>query len=118
MSSELRISVDADPAKEVTRALFDGLFHANVERTGDGKIDQLCVVARDCDGVLVGGIYGEIYWGWLNILVLWVTPNLRRQGLGARLLSRAEIEAVAREVFAVHLPIVVSLQNSHQAAAS
>ena len=69
MSSVVHISTEIDPAKEVTRTLFDGLFRANVERTGDGKTEKLCVVAQDAANALVGGIYGEIYWSWLNVLV-------------------------------------------------
>jgi GNAT superfamily N-acetyltransferase len=103
MSSDLCISVEADPSKEVTRTLFDGLLHANVERTGDGKTERLCVVARDAEGALVGGIFGEVYWGWLNVVVLWVAPTLRRHGLGTRLLSRAEFEAVAKGCHGVYL---------------
>ena len=103
MSSDLHISVEADPSKEIARRLFDALFHANAERTGDGKTERVCVVARDADGTLVGGIVGEVYWGWLNVLVLWVAPMLRRQGLGSRLLSRAEAEAVAKGCHGVYL---------------
>jgi len=92
----LSITVEDEPATDVKRALFDGLFRANVERTGDGKIEQLCVIARDPGNSLAGGIYGELYWGWLNILALWVRPDLRRQGLGSQLLSRAEAAALAK----------------------
>ena len=103
MSNDLSISVEPDASKEVTRTLFDGLMQANVERTRDGKTERLCVVARDAEGTLVGGVFGEIYWGWLNIVVLWVAPTLRRQGLGTRLLSRAELEAVAKGCHGVYL---------------
>jgi GNAT superfamily N-acetyltransferase len=96
LSNVLSIAVEVEPATDVTRTLFDGLSQANVERTGDGKIERLCVVARDSGCTLMGGIYGEIYWGWLNILALWVTPELRRRGLGTQLLSRAEAEALAK----------------------
>ncbi len=94
--SALSIAVEVEPATDVKRALFDGLFQSNVERTGDGRIEHLCVVARDTDDALMGGIYGEIYWGWLNILAIWVTPKLRRRGLGTQLLARAEGEASAK----------------------
>jgi GNAT superfamily N-acetyltransferase len=95
MSNVANITVEFEPTADITRTLFDGLFHSNVERTGDGKIERLCVIARDADCSLIGGIYGEIYWGWLHVLALWVTPKLRRQRLGTHLLSRAEAEALA-----------------------
>jgi GNAT superfamily N-acetyltransferase len=93
MSDTLRIAVEVKPGADVTRTIFDGLLQSNAERTGDGKITRLCVTARDLGSTLVGGIYGEIYWGWLNILALWVTPQMRHQGIGTKLLSHAEVEA-------------------------
>ncbi len=99
----LNIAVEAEPAADVKRALFDGLFQSNTERTGDAKIQHFCVVARDSGSALIGGIYGEIYWGWLNISALWVTPNVRRRDLGTRLLSRAEAEAVVKGCHGVYL---------------
>ena len=99
----LSVTVECEPAPEVMRAIFDGLSRANVERTGDGKIEHLCVIARDSSNSLAGGIYGELYWGWLNILALWVSPGLRRRGLGGQLLSRAEAEALAKGCRGVYL---------------
>ena len=61
------------------------------------------MIARDSSNSLAGGIYGELYWGWLNILALWVSPDLRRQGLGSQLLSRAEAEALSRGCRGVYL---------------
>jgi len=39
---------------------------------------------------IVGGIYGEIYWGWLEIEFLYLPDSLRAQGLGSQLLHRIE----------------------------
>lgn len=103
MLNVLSIAVEAEPTAELTRTIFDGLLHSNVERTGDGKIQRLCVVARDASSSLVGGIYGEIYWGWLHVLALWVAPPSRRQRLGTQLLFRAEGEAFARGCRGAHL---------------
>jgi len=103
LPNALSIAVEAEPATEVTRLLFDRLSQANVERTGDGRIVRLCVTARDSGTALMGGVYGEIYWGWLNILALWVSPQLRRRGLGTQLLSRAEVEALAKGCRGVYL---------------
>ena len=96
ISDTLNIAVEVEPGADVTRTIFDGLFKSNTERTGDGKVTRLCVTARDSGSTLVGGIYGEMYWGWLNILAVWVTPQMRRQGIGTQLLSRAEAEGSAK----------------------
>src|SRR5438270_12451752 len=91
--SELNIANEPERSAEVSRTIFDGLFRSNVERTGDGKLERVCIVARDRNRTIVAGIYGEVYWGWLNILALWVAPEFRRKGLGSDLLARAEAEA-------------------------
>lgn len=101
--SNVSVTVEEEPTAELTRAIFDGLFHSNVERTGDGKIERLCVTARDAGSSLIGGVYGEIYWGWLHVLALWVAPPLRRQRLGTQLLARAEGEAFAKGCHGAHL---------------
>lgn len=100
---EVQLTSESNPSKELTRAIFDELFRANAQRTGDGTIDSLSVVARAADGTLVGGVFGEIYWGWLNVTALWVAPSRRRQGLGTRLLALAEEEALAKGCHGVYL---------------
>jgi ribosomal protein S18 acetylase RimI-like enzyme len=69
----------------------------------NGKIERLCVAARDAGSSLVGGLYGEMYWGWLHVLALWVAPPMRRQRLGTRLLARAEGEAFAKGCHGAYL---------------
>jgi ribosomal protein S18 acetylase RimI-like enzyme len=94
--SDFAISVETDRSKELSRFLFDTLNRSNVERTSDGTSESVCVVARDNTNALVGGVYGEVYWGWFHVLVLWVAPSLRCRGVGAHLLARAETEAHAK----------------------
>lgn len=48
------------------------------------------------DGNVLGGLAGEVIYGWLSIQALYVPAPLRRQGIGARLLGRAEAEARER----------------------
>jgi len=43
----------------------------------------------------VGGIIGATYWDWFYLDLLWVKEDLRRQGYGKQLLSKAE--DIARE---------------------
>jgi GNAT superfamily N-acetyltransferase len=47
--------------------------------------------------------YGEIHWGWLNILTFWVTPHPPRHGLGTQLLARAKGEASAKGCHGTYL---------------
>ena len=52
-------------------------------------------VVRDAAGELIGGLAGEIRYGWLHIRLMWVNPERRGAGAGRALLGRAE--QVARE---------------------
>jgi GNAT superfamily N-acetyltransferase len=54
----------------------------------------LCLAMREANGALRGGLYGATMWDWLMIDGLWVAPELRGRGLGARLLSTAEAIAI------------------------
>ncbi len=56
----------------------------------------LHMALRDDAGTVVGGVYGATMWRWLMVDGLWVSPTLREQGLGRRLLLAAEAEAMAR----------------------
>ena len=48
------------------------------------------IVLRNAEGDVLGGITGNTLWDWLQIGVLWLTEELRGQGLGHQLLERAE----------------------------
>jgi GNAT superfamily N-acetyltransferase len=47
-------------------------------------------------GGWAGGIYAEIYWGWIEIVTLFVPAPLRGRGTGSSLLRQAEQAARAR----------------------
>ena len=66
-------------------------YHAEKRRTA---VRPVHVMVFD-DEQIVGGIYGETYWGWLEVEFLYLPDNLRAQGLGSQLLHR--IEQLARQ---------------------
>jgi N-acylglucosamine-6-phosphate 2-epimerase len=53
--------------------------------------------------VVLGGLAGETYWGWLYIDKLWLDESLRGRGLARELMQRAEIEAIQRGCRAAYL---------------
>lgn len=69
----------------------------NLPDDGD---EPLQVYALDDDGMLVGGLTGKTWCGWLHIELMWVANQQRGTGLGSRLLRRAE--TIARERGATH----------------
>jgi GNAT superfamily N-acetyltransferase len=68
----------------------------NVATTGyhDGRL--LCIAVREDGGDLRAGLFGWTWGGCGYIDLLWVRSDLRRSGLGARLLAAAEEEIARR----------------------
>lgn len=56
----------------------------------------LAVLIKDRDDKTLGGLWGRTGFGWLFVELLFVPEGLRGQGLGAGLLSAAEVAARAR----------------------
>jgi GNAT superfamily N-acetyltransferase len=92
---ETEILFEPDPgevADEIEARLLASL-RSNVPPNDSAPF---ALIARDGDGALLGGLVGSTSYGWLLIKVLWVAEHLRGQGLGARIMERAEREAVSR----------------------
>ena len=51
---------------------------------------EIAFSIKDKNGKNVAGIIGATSYGWLYVHLLWVKDHLQRQGLGSRLLERAE----------------------------
>lgn len=54
------------------------------------------IVATDADGRVAGGLVGSSQFKWMKIEFLVVREDLRRMGIGQRLMTMAETEAVTR----------------------
>jgi GNAT superfamily N-acetyltransferase len=88
------LSVETEPSPSDVRALEIGLTEHAVPVTGSRGFVPLAVFAR-VGGQVLGGAYGTTSWGWLHIALVWVSAELRRQGMGRRILEA--IEGAARE---------------------
>nr|WP_243436145.1 GNAT family N-acetyltransferase [Acanthopleuribacter pedis] len=51
---------------------------------------------ENAEGTVVGGFYGATYWQWLEIVALWVQPELRGRGYARELVLLGEKEAARR----------------------
>jgi GNAT superfamily N-acetyltransferase len=68
-------------------------FHRDIRLTGPEALD---LILRDEHDQIVAGLTAQFYWGWLEVVDLWVAETLRRHGLGRQLLQAAEEEAQKR----------------------
>ncbi|WP_078553798.1 GNAT family N-acetyltransferase [Bacillus alkalicellulosilyticus] len=60
-----------------------------------GRYEQICIVLKNEEGKLLGGITGDVCWNWVEIHVLFLDKSIRNKGYGTKLL--AEIERIAIE---------------------
>jgi GNAT superfamily N-acetyltransferase len=82
-----------DAERAVARRLLDEIGRFNVDITGIDEFSELLTIETDANGELIAGIYGWNWGGTLWIEALWVREDMRRRGVGSRLLAGAEAEA-------------------------
>ncbi|MBO5652620.1 MAG: GNAT family N-acetyltransferase [Clostridia bacterium] len=95
--------MNTSPSEKEIQFVREALYGFNKERVGDDGHTPLQMVERDANGEVIGGVLGGTYWGWLYVDILWVKEEHRGKGIGTKLLSEAEKEAVRRGCHHVHL---------------
>lgn len=75
----------------------------NDQQGGVFPAKDLHLFAYGPEGEIVGGLFGDVSWGWLHVDVIWVDESYRQHGLGSSLMDRAEAEAVAMGVHQAYL---------------
>lgn len=73
-----------------------GIEEFNKAQAGDDDAQNMCFLVKDQDGKTVGGVIAATYWNWLYINLMWVREDLRSQGFGSELLTKAEEEGRKR----------------------
>lgn len=103
MDEGFKIVYVEKPEESAWGIIGGGVSRYNVLQTGDGDFQRLCFVLKAPDQEVVGGVLGELYWGWLHLDLLWVKEELRGRGYGHRLLTVVEDEARKRGAKHVYL---------------
>ena len=95
--AETTITLTDAPEDGERTVVMDGLRAYNEERAGVSDARQLAILARDPGtGEVVGGLLGRSYLGLLTVERFFLPENLRRGGLGGRILAMAEEEGRRR----------------------
>ena len=96
-NSEPKIVVTDAPDPADTAIVQEGLRAYNRSQAGYDDHKPLAVFVTDPDtGKVVGGLYGASYLGQLRVDRFFLPEELRRGGLGSRLLALAEAEGRRR----------------------
>jgi GNAT superfamily N-acetyltransferase len=86
----LRLSFEENPSWEDREAVDDGLGAHNALFLRDPSYSYFGIFVRGEAGEIRAGLIGNCYAGWLFINLLWVHADLRRSGIGSRLIAEAE----------------------------
>lgn len=100
MTEKYQILPVEKPEEAAWGIIGHGLSAYNTSKAEDNNFTRICYAVYDEEEKIVGGILGEVYWGWLYVDLLWVEENLRGEGYGHRLLT--QLEEDARDLGAKH----------------
>jgi ribosomal protein S18 acetylase RimI-like enzyme len=86
-----------DGRPELEAGIVDGGLDAfNHDNAPLAEVVHVTCVARDDAGDVIGGAVGRTWGECAELMQLWVAPEQRRQGIGARLVRMFEAHAAGR----------------------
>ena len=87
----MKITEVSEPSEVDYEVLKSGLNGFNETYTGFNLNEKVSSFVKNENNMTVGGILGEINWGWLYVKGLWVSEPYRSKGLGTMLLQKLEV---------------------------
>ena len=94
----MRITEVSEPTDDDFEVLKNGLNSFNDIYTGSLLKEKISSFVKDKNDTTVGGVLGEIHWGWLYVKGLWVSDSVRSKGLGSKLLQKIEEYAFSKGI--------------------
>ncbi len=85
----MNLVFDENPTSDEIKSFHGGLIKYNDQFVED-DFERFSIVVKSEGDIVVGGIEVETYWGRSYIHNLWVEEGIRKKGIGAELLKRAE----------------------------
>ena len=93
----MELELTDSPSKNDKEAIERGLSAHAAENDHPWDDKEIGLFYRNEGGDIVAGLIGETVWGWLCIKHIWVSSELRGQGIGKSLVEAAEEEAKKRD---------------------
>ena len=90
------LHIEDDPRPEDREFLNERLYEFNAKTLGIDDGRWLAIFVRGDDGEITAGLQGWTWAGTAYVDTFWIREDLRRHGLGQRMLETAEAEAVRR----------------------
>lgn len=93
----MKLRITENVAKQDVEEIHSQLKKYNSLKREASESIPLGIFYEEADGTKKAGLTGELFGNWLCVEYLWVSEELRGQGLGSRLLEQAEKEAVSHK---------------------
>ena len=90
MEEGYKIVYEDKPGESAWGIIGQGVGLFNEQQVGDDSSKLLCFVLKSDQGEIMGGLIGSTHWDWFYVDLLWVREDLRKQGYGHQLLTKAE----------------------------
>ncbi len=99
----MKIAFESERSADVRHRVELGVDLHNIAVTQLPDFYDVTFLLREDTGELRGGLFGEIWGGWLHISHLWIDAPLRHRQWASKLVRAAERYAVARGAHDAHL---------------
>jgi len=94
----VKIELTTSPSAEDAKTISQGLVNFNLETAKNLDPEEtetkFSVFVRDDRGTVTGGLRATCFWNTLHIELLWLSEDVRGQGIGSSLVKKAEQFAV------------------------
>lgn len=88
--SDYHFEYQVEAIQEDEQVLFEGIADEAVLKKKMDRITPFGIFIKDTQGVVLGGVNGFSCYGCLYVDMLWLKDELRKQGLGKKLMMEAE----------------------------